>query len=472
MNVTSRRAAIYTRISSDRGGAGLGVQRQEADCRDLADRLGWAVVAVYTDNDLSAYSGKPRPGYKALLHALTGRHADAVLAWHPDRLHRHPVELEEFVDVCQQHNVAVQTVRAGAVDLATASGQMVARMLGATARYEVDHARERMKRAKADAATSGKWRGGRRPFGYAEDGVTVVEREAAALLWAANQILAGASLAATARRLTEDGLRTATGKPIDSVALRRILLRPRNAGLIDHKSEVLGQAQWPAIVPEDTWRAVVTVLKDPSRVTTSGPERVWLGSGIYRCGVCAAPVRSSLSGSTESSRAKTYVCRVNKCVVRRCADVDAVVRGVIEARLARGDLADLLARGQDPDTLAADQSEAVALRQRLEALVSMFAEGSLTRAQLIEGTKRVTDRLRAVEDRLAASAAGSSVARLVTSPDPVAAWHSAELDAQRSIVDTLLEVTILPARRGRPSGWVKGSPYFDPETVAIEWRTA
>ena len=47
-------AAIYARISRDREGAGLGVERQEADCRALAERLGWDVVAVYVDNDISA----------------------------------------------------------------------------------------------------------------------------------------------------------------------------------------------------------------------------------------------------------------------------------------------------------------------------------------------------------------------------------------------------------------------------------
>jgi site-specific DNA recombinase len=45
---------IYCRISRDRVGAGLGVERQEEDCRDLANRLRWDVVDVYTDNDLSA----------------------------------------------------------------------------------------------------------------------------------------------------------------------------------------------------------------------------------------------------------------------------------------------------------------------------------------------------------------------------------------------------------------------------------
>ena len=48
------RAAVYCRISDDREGRELGVQRQEEDCRARATREGWAVGEVFTDNDLSA----------------------------------------------------------------------------------------------------------------------------------------------------------------------------------------------------------------------------------------------------------------------------------------------------------------------------------------------------------------------------------------------------------------------------------
>jgi len=43
------RAAIYCRISDDREGRGLGVARQEDDCRKLAERLGWEVAKLYRD---------------------------------------------------------------------------------------------------------------------------------------------------------------------------------------------------------------------------------------------------------------------------------------------------------------------------------------------------------------------------------------------------------------------------------------
>ncbi|HEY0697926.1 MAG TPA: recombinase family protein [Micromonospora sp.] len=95
-------AAIYVRISSESTGEGLGVARQEADCRALAERLGWTVAEVYRDNDISAYSGKLRPDYEHLLTDVEAGKVRALLTWHADRVHRSPEELERFIDLAER----------------------------------------------------------------------------------------------------------------------------------------------------------------------------------------------------------------------------------------------------------------------------------------------------------------------------------------------------------------------------------
>jgi DNA invertase Pin-like site-specific DNA recombinase len=45
----TKRAAVYCRLSQDRTGAGVVVERQERECRELATSLGWDVVKVYVD---------------------------------------------------------------------------------------------------------------------------------------------------------------------------------------------------------------------------------------------------------------------------------------------------------------------------------------------------------------------------------------------------------------------------------------
>src|SRR5690242_6148347 len=91
------RGAIYARISQDRGGAGLGVERQLEDCQALAERNGWQVVETYVDNDISAFSGKKRPAYQRTLKDLDEGKATVVICWHTDRLTRSIVELEDYI---------------------------------------------------------------------------------------------------------------------------------------------------------------------------------------------------------------------------------------------------------------------------------------------------------------------------------------------------------------------------------------
>src|SRR3989442_14375571 len=96
---TAVRAGIYVRISHDPEHDQLGVQRQEKACRELAKRQGWPVVDVYQDDDLSAFTGKPRPAYQRLMADVTAGRVNAIVAWHGDRLHRSLRDLEDFIDL-------------------------------------------------------------------------------------------------------------------------------------------------------------------------------------------------------------------------------------------------------------------------------------------------------------------------------------------------------------------------------------
>ena len=126
------RTAIYTRISEDHTGEALGVQRQLADCQALASRLGWDVVATYTDNDVSAYNGKVRPEFEAMLEAMKRSEFEAVVCWHPDRLYRSMRDLERVIDIADERGVQLRTVTAGDLNLGTPAGRMLARILGSS----------------------------------------------------------------------------------------------------------------------------------------------------------------------------------------------------------------------------------------------------------------------------------------------------------------------------------------------------
>ena len=109
-------AAIYVRISEDREGRELGVERQEQDCRDLADRNGWPAVDIYPDDDISAStrSRKRRPQYELLLADARAGRFDVVVAYTSGRLTRRPRELEDLIDLAERHGTRLVYVRSPA----------------------------------------------------------------------------------------------------------------------------------------------------------------------------------------------------------------------------------------------------------------------------------------------------------------------------------------------------------------------
>lgn len=466
-------AAIYCRISRDRAGAGLGVDRQERDCRELAARLGWTVTVVHTDNDLSAYSGKRRPGYRALLTDVQAGRVNAVLAWHNDRLHRSTSELEEYIDVCGA--VPTHFVKAGQLDLSTASGRMTARITGAVARHEVEHMIERQKAAKLQAGRAGKYRGGRRPFGFEPDGVTVRPAEAAAVLDATRRVLHRETLGSIAREWTAAGITSAAWHPPlavtkwTSIALHRLLIRPRNAAIVEHEGKPLAKAKWPAIVPEDAWAAVCLLLGDPSRRRARSADKRWLGSGLFLCGVCndgITTMRSaSTTGGTSGPKRHTYRCKAGAHLARVAQPVDQFITDVLIRRLSQPDARLLLRTAPDVDT-AVLSAESDALRVRNAGLAEMFTDGVITRGELEAQRGRIQARLAEIAAEMAGAAAGSPLEGFADADDVQAVWEAATVSRRKAVIDTLMVVTLLPAPRGRRPG----GGYFDTDSVRIEWR--
>jgi len=486
---TGTRAVIYVRISQDRTGAGLGVDRQREDCEALAHRMGWQVVETYVDNDVSAYSGKTRKGYRQMLADLDAGVATFVIAWHTDRLHRSPTELEEYISLSEKRGVATHTCQAGIIDLSTPSGRMTARILGAVARQESEHKGERVRRARLQKAEAGEWGGGIRPFGWGvpsgevrkatdpetgeEYDVPVLDynqvqpEEARHVLEASEALLAGKSLRSLTKDFNDRGITTSRGNRWTAVDMRDMLSRARNAGIAVYRGKEIGPGKWQPIVSEETWRAVVRLLTDPARRTTPGNQPKWLGSLLYECGnpdcPCPGPMRVSRSGNKGHQPA--YRCQTGQ-VTRRADVLDDYVRDVILQRLSRPDAAGLLLPLADKTAVAELQKQQVALRSRLTALAAAFGAGEVDAAQLAEGSNVINGQLSAVLAQLAGAASKDPLVDLVGVADPWAVWEGMELEQRRNVLRSLVTVRVRPGRRGRmPDG-----TYQDLEAVDFEWK--
>jgi DNA invertase Pin-like site-specific DNA recombinase len=463
---------VYTRISRDSTGEGAGVGRQEEDCRAKAESNGWTVARVYSDNDVSAYSGTPRPGYRQLLQDIKAGELDAVLVWHVDRLYRRTAELEEYISVCQPRSVPTLTVESGPLDLTTPSGRMVARTLGSVAQYESEQKAERQRRANRQRAELGKHFGTRRPFGFELDGVTVRADEAAVVRDAFVGLLAGKSLAAIARDWNSRGFKTPqAGNPWTPTVLCRTLKTERLAGLKTYRGQVVrdaaGQpvtAQWPALVELDVWEAAQAILCAPERRWPSA-SRLLL-SGVARCAVCDAPIQS---GGTRNGRNRYRCARMGGHTYREAAPIDKYISDIVIARLASQDAADLLT---SPEVdLGEVRREIAAIHVRRDTIAAGYAEGVVSFSQFKTANAKLAVRQAALEAKLP-TAPAAALADLAAAPDPRQVWGSLDDDARRQVIDALMIVRIAPARTKEHAYLNWRARVANPETLQIEWKTS
>ena len=275
-----RHAVIYCRISQDRDEDKLGVDRQERLCRKLAAREQLHVVAEFKDTNLSAYSGKRRAGYDEMVERIKADPSiEVVLAFAPDRLTRHPIELEELIALLDAHSIDVITHAAGDYSLRNSGGRLAARAVGAAARHESEVKSERIRAKVHENAEAGRFHGGSRPYGYvnsAKGALKIEPAEAKQIRYMARRLREGGALRAIAAELTAKGVPTNRGfSQWRFPSVRRILRNPAIAGLRQHRGEIVGQAAWP---PSST---------EPSGTNFSRSSRTQLASRRSRASICS-----------------------------------------------------------------------------------------------------------------------------------------------------------------------------------------
>ena len=466
MTSTPTRAAIYARISSDTDGTRAGVERQIADCHTLADRLGWTVAAEYVDNDISAYSGKPRPEYQRMLADLADGLIDAIVVYNIDRLTRRPAELEHFYDAVTAAKVTHVRFVTGDTDISTVDGLMMARILGAFAAKESANIGRRVSRKMEQVAAEGRPHGGPvRPFGYAEDKITVRPDEAAVYRQIVDRFLGGESTRSLATWLNDNDVPTVTGRPWITTTLKGMLTNPRYAGLRSHKGTIVGPAIWDALITEDQHRRILATYAEKKNSGRRTPQR-YLLSGMLRCGRCGIRLYSSARATT-----RRYVCMSGPdhggCG-RLTITADPLERLIADAvlyRLDTPDIADALAGRTAADERTSELSTRLqSVQERLDDLPAAFAAGEISRRDWALARKPLEEQRDHLQRQLARLTHTHALTGLVGNGDELRrSWTDLNLSRQHAIVAAVVDhIDIAP---GTP-----GVTALDPARVSVTWR--
>lgn len=482
MDTTTRRKAILlARLSDNREDLDLTEEGIPASLDDQiqrmgerADQLGWDVFKVIKNPRLSAYKKRKirlpngetayrvfRPDLREALDHLSAGRANAMIALDLDRAFRDPRDLQDLIDVVEHsaHSIVVESVT-GSLHMEKGRDNFDAEVRVLVANKSSRDTARRVSAARERQAKSGHYGGGgRRPFGFLADRVTVDPAEASILADCAHRLLQGVSLRSLASELRTGNVPTVTGASWSPETLRDILMRPRNAGQMVHKGEIVGKAPWSPIVAPDVHTAVVAVLTDPDRRTGPAGQVKYLGSGLFLCGVCGDGTYCNVR---LGGRTPAYRCADKAHLVRSVRHVDELVTGLIIARLSRADAADLVTRPSSDVDVAGLRVRRAAVREALDEMARDRADGLIDRAQLIAGTTRGKAQLREIDEALHVATVDSPLSPLIGAPDVAKVWAALPLADQRLVLAELLEVTIQPCGQ-RGSG-------FDPSTVTWKWR--
>lgn len=306
---------------------------QIAAVREMAARHGDAEsLILLSDWDKSGRLGADkRPGYAALLAAISGGGATAVYSYSLSRLARSVRELSRVVDECDQRGVAVR-LYADHVDTSTASGRLLTHVLSSVAQFEADVASERT-RAAYEAKRARGERVGNTPFyGDGED------EDAQAVLAAFDE---AGSYSGAARLLNERGIPPRSGK----------------------------RGWWPSSV------AVVVQRIRPVKRTEKGVKAAgvdFILARLLRCPTCG----TLLTGIRDRGDRVRYACRLGS--VRPHPRVSITESKILPA------IKDEVARLMTPDRAIVEQRGALerqALEERRKRVLDMYETGDIDREE-------------------------------------------------------------------------------------------
>ncbi|MFS2028716.1 MULTISPECIES: recombinase family protein [unclassified Curtobacterium] len=436
----------YLRVSRDRLGTGKSPDQQHDENLASIERQGWHMHpdTPYRDTDRSAsrYAKKGREDFKRLIDDLElGAFAADILAlWESSRGSRRVGEWVDLVDLCKQRGVQIWVTTHGRLyDPANARDRRSLLEDAVDAEYESDKSSERIRRSIRAAAESGRPHG-KHIYGYGRvydpktRALLRVEphpEQAAIVKEAARRVLNGESLYGVAKDFNERGIpprRPAIKADRANFgwtppAVKQMLSMAAYAAKRQHRGEIVGDADWPALIPYDDWVKLQAVLSPPDRRRTNDWPAKHLLSGIAVCGVCDAKMRvgrqnagsRSVGADGETLPRKTYltyVCagvpgrpgpggRKGFHVAMRVEHLDRVVTETLLARIRRPDFLALVGdRGESVDGEREDLIAEIGGYQAYLESVREEAAAAMRTDLLFDQERRIEPKIKAAQAKL------------------------------------------------------------------------
>jgi DNA invertase Pin-like site-specific DNA recombinase len=465
---------LYVRLSRNRDGTILGLERQETETLPWAALKGYEVVRRYADDDTSAFRLKQkREGFEALLTDLGTGFIKGVVVWKLDRLVRRTLDWNRVLPQAEDTPWFVASFADG-VNTADPMGRLLAGILVQMAELEAANIRTRTVAKHQELAKAGKWSGGgNRAYGHTANRRETVPEEVLAIKEVADRVIVGEPLRSIASDLSSRAVvgpdtKRGPGRPMAATVWRRILLSPRMVGArMDIDGRLSRERGMAPILDDETNRRVWRILNRPSGsahfATENGPgnARRHLLTGFLVCSLCGAALKPWATHGKTAFACLKVPARPGCGKVSIIAEpVEAVV---VEAALRYLERIDLTKHVQTDD---AESEQILASIHREEAKLEDLAIQRFD-ANAIGDTEFRAARLpilRRREDLIARLNRRTPRLPLASGADVRRAWNAWSLHERRAALSVAIErVVVLPALVARTpdqdGAYAKGRPH-------------
>ncbi|HUB41204.1 MAG TPA: recombinase family protein [Streptosporangiaceae bacterium] len=279
----------------------------------IGSQPGWRQAARFADDASGATTA--RPGLQRAVAAARAGLFDVLLVYRIDRLTRSLRDLVTLLDDLDHAGVVFRSATEP-FDTATAMGRMLVQMLGMFAKFERDTIIDRVIAGMERKAAAGKWKGGRRPFGYRADHVASslvpsLDEAAVVKLIFDLDIRDRLSARTIANTLNERGRRTTSGGRWSANQALRVLANRVYLGELSFRGITCAGCHQPVLEQttfDQAQRLLAARREDHAKRAASGSD--YLLTGLIRCPSCG----SAMLGT--SAHGKTRVYRYYSCYRR------------------------------------------------------------------------------------------------------------------------------------------------------------
>jgi len=136
----SKRVCIYARVSTSQ----QTTENQIQALREVAERSGYEIVKIYSDNGISGSKGREhRPALNQMMKDAVSREFEMVMCWSIDRLGRSITNLIEIMNELNELKIDMFFSQQS-IDTQTSSGRMIFGIFSSLASFEREMIRERV----------------------------------------------------------------------------------------------------------------------------------------------------------------------------------------------------------------------------------------------------------------------------------------------------------------------------------------